>query len=234
MKVIKKTLGAFTLIELLVVVAIIGILASATMPALSKAIEIANISKNSSNIRQILLACRTFAGDWEGMYPYFDPDADEEGGGEGSTFSTSTEAFNVLIPDYLSAEGIFWIQTKHPDKLRQPEEDGELKGSENVYGYAVGQTNTGFSNSPLVFDGLMDGPGEYGEYHPWLAAKKAVIGYSGGHVIVERLTSGTAGATVQTKDRRIKNIFEERTVDENGKASGGWLETTQDKVLLPD
>ncbi|HRQ87876.1 MAG TPA: type II secretion system protein [Bacteroidia bacterium] len=229
--------GGFTLIELLVVIAIIGILASAAMPAMNKALENAKVNKDLSNIRQILLGCRSFASDWEGLYPSFDPDADKEGGGGGgedSKFSTSTDAFNVLIPDYIDQEGIFWIQTKDPEKLKPPREDGTLEPEENVYGYASGQTDTSFSNSPLVFDGLMDGPGEYNEYHPWLASKKAVVGYSGGHVRVEKLTSGQAGATVRSGDGQIKNIFEERTAGDDEGSSGGWLATKKDNVLLPN
>jgi len=228
-----KRKGAFTLIELLVVIAIIGILASAAMPALNKAMENAKISKDSSNVRQILVGCRSFAADWDGLYPSFDPDAEDSGGGEDSQFSTSTEAFNVLIPNYIDTEGIFWIPTKHPEKMRPPREDGELESEENVYAYVMGLTDTSFSQSPLVADGLMDSPGTYGEHHPWLNSKKAVIGYSGGHVRVERLTSAEEGATVKSKGGEVDDIFEEREISE-GETSGGWLDTSKDNVLLPE
>ncbi len=238
MKIKKLRKGGFTLIELLVVIAIIGILASAAMPAMNKALETAKISKDSSNLRQIMLGCRSFATDWEGAYPNFDPDAEEEssgGGGEESAgFTTSTEAFNALIPQYIDQESIFWFQTTHPDKARPPKEDGELEAQENVYAYVTGQLDTSFSNSPLVADGLMDGPGEYGEYHPWLKSKKAVIAYCGGHVKTEKLTSAEAGATVRSTDGQIKNIFEKREASEDGTSSGGWLSVDTDKVLLPD
>ena len=56
----------------------------------------------------------------------------------------------------------------------------------------------------------------YGEYHPWLKSKKAVIGFCGGHVTEESLTSGVAGATVRSKDRLTDNIFEKREVDAEG------------------
>jgi len=237
MKVNRKTRGAFTLIELLVVIAIIGILASSAMPAYNGIQERAKRAKDVNNVKQILLGCRAFAADWEGIYPSFDPDAEQGGGGGGeedSEFTTSTDAFNALIPDYIDTEIVFWLQTKHPDKVQPPKEDGELEPQENVYCYASGQTDTSFSRSPLVADGLMDGPGEYGEYHPWLKSKKAVVGFCGGHVTEETLTSATPGATVRSKDRLVENIFEEREVSEDGESSGGWLDTKSDNVLLPD
>ena len=76
MKVNRKKRGAFTLIELLVVIAIIGILASSAMPAYNGIQERAKRTKDVNNIKQILLGCRAFAADWEGIYPSFDPDAE--------------------------------------------------------------------------------------------------------------------------------------------------------------
>lgn len=226
---------AFTLIELLVVIAIIGILASAAMPAYNGIQERAKRTKDVNNIKQITLGCRIFASDWEGLYPSFDPDADEDaGGGEDGGFQTATDAFNVLVPDYIDTESIFWMQTKHPDKLRPPREDGELENREVVYCYVTGQTDTSFSRSPLVADGLMDAAGEYGEYHPWLDSKKAVIGYVGGHVVEERLDTNQPGAKVRSKDGYTEDIFAEREASEDGESSGGWLSVPKDNVLLPD
>ncbi|MDF1740256.1 MAG: type II secretion system protein [Verrucomicrobiales bacterium] len=221
---------AFTLIELLVVIAIIGILASSAMPAYNGIQERAKRTKDVNNIKQILLGSRAFAADWEGLYPSFDPDADSGSGGGDDSFSTSTDAFNVLIPDYIDTEIIFWMQTKNPDKLRPPREDGELESEENVYCYVTNQTDTSFSRSPLVADGLMDSPGTYGEYHPWLNSKKAVVGFCGGHVTEERLTSSEPGATIRSKDGLTEDIFEKRGTE----GDGGWLDTDKENVLLPD
>lgn len=234
MKLNQATQRAFTLIELLIVITIIGILASTAMPAYNGIQERGKRIKSVSNLKNITLACRAFAADWEGLYPSFDPDEDTSGGGEDTEFSTSTDAFNVLIPDYIDTESIFWTQTKNPDKIRPPREDGELENEENVYCYVVNQTDTSFSRSPLVADGLMDGIGEYGEYHPWLRSKKAIVGYCGGHVSEERLTSNQPGATIRSRDGLTENIFEERQSSGDGETSGGYLDTKQDNVLLPD
>jgi len=59
----------FTLIELLVVVAIIAILASMLMPALSKARGVAQRTQCMSQIQQAGMTCFFYADDWEGWFP---------------------------------------------------------------------------------------------------------------------------------------------------------------------
>ena len=133
MKTQKRNQG-FTLIELMVVITIIAILASITVPVVTKVKAKADLSRDISNARQIVLACKSFASDWDGVYPAWDPDAEAEGGGggggEGGDFSTSTDAFNVLIKQgYIDTESIFWMQTKNPEKLRPPRHEGRGVGS---------------------------------------------------------------------------------------------------------
>jgi len=53
---VVKATGAFTLIEVLVVIAMIAILASMLMPALSKAKEKGQRARCTSNVKQILLS----------------------------------------------------------------------------------------------------------------------------------------------------------------------------------
>ena len=226
----KSRNQGFTLIELMVVITIIAILASITVPVVTKVKAKADLSRDISNARQIVLACKSFASDWDGVYPSWDPSADnEEGGGEeDGELSSSTDAFNVLINEgYIDTESIFWMQTKNPEKLRPPREDGQLDPEENCYTYVMGLTDTSFSRSPLIAD-EQTGPGTYGEYHPWLEMRKAVIGYSGGHVVAERLDSADEGAVVETKDG--VTIFEEKTSEEG---EGGLLATSTDNVLNP-
>ncbi len=66
----RGTLSGFTLIELLVVVAIIAVLVSILLPALSQARETAKTASCASNQRQLGLAFQTYANEYNGWLPY--------------------------------------------------------------------------------------------------------------------------------------------------------------------
>ena len=69
--------GAFTLIELLVVIAILGLLAALIVPAISKALASARLTKSISNVRQIHMGFMLYVEDHNGVFPssdFRDPD----------------------------------------------------------------------------------------------------------------------------------------------------------------
>jgi len=186
-----------------------------------------------SNVRSITMACRTFEVEW-GHFPDFDPRTVKPDK-QPEIFGTSTDAFNLLIPSYIDVESFFWVKTKDPERRVPPREDGLLESHENVYCYVAGQSSTPeFQDSPLVADGLMESPGRYGEFHPWLSYGHAIVGFVDGHVREMPLTSKQPGATARSEDGGVTNIFEPRRIGADGQPAGGWLATEVGNLLFPD
>lgn len=235
MKQSLKSNRGFSLLELMVVITIIAILASVSFPTYTTVITRARIMKDVAHQDQIVKACKLYAQDWDGLYPAFDSSGDDGGGSDSSKFGTSTEAFQELIREVqLGTEVIFFVQG-NPEKVRPPNEDGELKPEENCYSYVIGQTDSSPARSPLVVNEMQDTGGTFGENHPWLKSGQAVVGYCGGQVKKEKLTEKAEGATIRgPAGSGITNIFQKAEEDEEGKISGGWLSVEPDNILLPE
>lgn len=85
--------AGFTLIELMVVMGIIGVLAGIMFPAFSAFRESARRAKCKSNLRQIGMASKMYADDYNGKFPYSGPP-------DGSA------CLKILVDRYLKTEEI--------------------------------------------------------------------------------------------------------------------------------
>jgi len=81
----------FTLIELLVVITIIMILAAMLLPTIEKARAKALTATCASNLKQVALAMRMYADDWEGYLP---PDS---GGTENAALVNNPDVWMKLV-----------------------------------------------------------------------------------------------------------------------------------------
>jgi prepilin-type N-terminal cleavage/methylation domain-containing protein len=147
---------AFTLIELLVVISIIAILASIAVPVFGEVLTKGAQTKALSNAKQIGLACRLFADDYNGLYPTkkIDPNTSKL---TTTDVASSNEAFRQLIPDYIQTEQIFYVPKSKFTPV-QPDDritEGEkLKEGENHFAYVLNITTSSPSNWPLIADGF--------------------------------------------------------------------------------
>lgn len=142
----------FTLIELLVVITIIALLASLTMPALSKFQERGNITKGISNARQIILALKLYASDHGSSYP---DSASTDG--EGTEASDANTAFRQLfIEETIDSEAIFGcpISPYNPDGTigSDDQKTQALEQKENHWMMTKGLSDSASGSIPLIME----------------------------------------------------------------------------------
>jgi prepilin-type N-terminal cleavage/methylation domain-containing protein len=102
MKAFPQPGRGFTLIELLVTLALIVVLASLVLSALSRAKEQARRIKCVSNLKQIAFSTKTFGLDHDGKVPWHTPVS--EGGTYGKLAATAWTNFSALSNDLVSPQ----------------------------------------------------------------------------------------------------------------------------------
>jgi prepilin-type N-terminal cleavage/methylation domain-containing protein len=161
---LTRTNKAFTLIELLVVIGIIALLASIALPAFQGVQIKAQQTKALNNAKQIGFACHTFGVDNNGQYPSY---AETSGSFNTSAQVTnSNDAFNCLIPQYLSTIQPFYQAGafETPGSKSPPDPDFTQVGGQaatsalptgsklNHWAYVTGMSDTANSTYPLIVD----------------------------------------------------------------------------------
>jgi prepilin-type N-terminal cleavage/methylation domain-containing protein len=200
---------AFTLIELLVVISIIAILAGIALPAFANVQTRGAQTKALSNAKQIGMACKLFAADFNGNYPRYTAIAPTKI--DAAAGSPSNAVFSTLIPDYLPDKTIFAIAKSafctNAGSAAAAGAPNVLGPRENEWAYVLGLTDTSNSMWPLIASGFA-APAT-GTYAPGESADGGV--WKGKAAIVIR-------CDISGKVERLVGMQVQRSENDNGNA----------------
>jgi prepilin-type N-terminal cleavage/methylation domain-containing protein len=231
--------AAFTLIELLVVIAIIAVLASAALPVYTTVQERGQQTKDLSNAKQIALACKLFAGDHDGKFPYqngqVDPATDITAPGTGST---SNEIFASLVPAYIPTEKIFYL-AKSGWSPNVPDENistaaARVEAGSNNFAYMFGLGDTDNPNYPLVFDAPMPAATTYSTS----SASKGGVWKGRKTIVIRTDTSGAAENCTSASATTYKIMGKTGQAAPADilvpNAANNWMDPTVNAVIYPN
>jgi prepilin-type N-terminal cleavage/methylation domain-containing protein len=220
---------AFTLVELLVVITIIATLAGIAFPVYNTVKERGSQTKALTHAKQLGLACKVYASDYDGAFPKYDW---TEAGDATSSTDANKVLTNLTKGGYVPDETLFYVQGSAWSTVAH-DNDKILDEGENHWGYFAGINDTDTPGWPLIVDGWKPG-GNPGIYDPdpkqpggvWKGKKAIVIRVDMSGKIENLNSSYTAMGN--TTSNQKKNIMLE-AAGEDGEA--GWLTNTE--ALLP-
>lgn len=226
--------NAFTLIELLVVISIIAILAGIALPVFGEVQTRGAQTKALSNAKQVGLACKLFAQDYNGNFPLYTDPIRKTG-----EPADANAALQTLIPDYLPDKTVFQIPKSAYCRNvgKSATQPTELGSGENEWAYVLGLTDTSNARWPLLADGFASGSDYYvaDEAQPggvWKGKKAVVIRVDISGAVETNYRSGTGASARYT----VKRSDEDPTKNAFSKDPGAeppWLNSDEIKILNP-